>query len=234
MKYILLIVFSLIMLSGCNDTKEITNKETSYNEVIDDNTNISNSTEKPKEEPKEGLKEETKLKETFSNKDNVVINTFNNMEKEVDALLNSNDESVKDKAKGVFISLVDFIFYDGKINDITFNELTDKGKEKVLNIASNIDIKIENKFPSYKETISDKTSKAFNKASELIKKGARNINDFAYESLGEEYYNDIIEAKDELVKYTKNALSIIGSVGSDLIDKGTDALSKWYQNFKSQ
>ena len=171
---------------------------------------------------------------TYSEKDNEVIATFNTIEKEVDTLLKSGtNESIKSKAKGVFITIVDFIFYDGQINGVTFSELTEAGKQKVLSIASSIDNRIESKFPGYKESISKTASNAFNKASEIIKSGANNINNFAKEKLGDKNYQDIIDAKDELVLYTKQALSIVGNVGSNLFNKGKDFLNNWYQNFKN-
>lgn len=170
---------------------------------------------------------------SYSSKDKTAINSFNTLESDVDRLLKEGkNESVSDKAKGIFITIVDFIFYDGKIGGVTFSELTDAGKQKILAIASSIDQKIENKFPRYKETISNKTTGAFNKASEIIKKGANSLNEFAKDKLGDEYYNEIIESKDELIKYTKNAFSIIGGIGSELFSKGSSALDKWYQNFR--
>ena len=122
---------------------------------------------------------------------------------------------------------------DGSINGVTFDELTDNGKKKVLEIASNIDSTIENKFPGYKETISDKASSAFNKASEIIKKGANDLNDFAREKLGEDNYQSIIDAKDELVLYTKNAINFVGDISSSLWSSTKDKLNNWYQNFKN-
>ena len=103
--------------------------------------------------------------------------------------------------KGVFISLVDFLFYDGEIKGVTFDELTSAGKEKVLQIIHSIDEKIEKKFPGYKESISETATPAFKKASELIKKGATNIKEFSKDKLGEENFNKIMESKDELVEY---------------------------------
>lgn len=198
------------------------NKVTSSNKNTNSNSNSNNNTVTTPEVV------------TYTNNDKEAISAFNEIENNVDSLLKSgSNESIKDKAKGVFITIVDFIFYDGEINGVTFSELTSAGKEKVLSIAASIDAKIENKFPGYKETISDTTTKAFKKASELIKIGANNINNFAREKLGEEHYNEIIASKDELVAYTKNALSILGDVGSNLFNKGKDALSNWYQNFKN-
>ena len=168
---------------------------------------------------------------TYSDKDTEVINSLNETLTKVKSNVSDND--FLDSAKGVFISIVDFLFYDGSINGVTFDELTDSGKRKVLEIASSIDSTIENKFPGYKETISDKASNAFNKASEIIKKGANDLNDFAREKLGEDNYQSIIDAKDELIVYTKNAINFIGDVSSSLWNSAEDKLNNWYQNFKN-
>ncbi len=168
---------------------------------------------------------------TYSDKDTEVINSLNETLTKVKSNVSDND--FLDSAKGVFISIVDFLFYDGSINGVTFDELTDSGKQKVLEIASSIDSTIENKFPGYKETISDKASNAFNKASEIIKKGANDLNDFAREKLGEDNYQSIIDAKDELIVYTKNAINFIGDVSSSLWNSTKDKLNNWYQNFKN-
>ena len=168
---------------------------------------------------------------TYSDKDTEVINSLNETLTKVKSNVSDND--FLDSAKGVFISIVDFLFYDGSINGVTFDELTDSGKQKVLEIASSIDSTIENKFPGYKETISDKASNAFNKASEIIKKGANDLNDFAREKLGEDNYQSIIDAKDELIVYTKNAINFIGDVSSSLWSSAKDKLNNWYQNFKN-
>ena len=168
----------------------------------------------------------------YSSNDEVVINSLENSLKNI----NNGDTSSKsfaDSAKGVFVSIVDFLFYDGEINGVTFDELTDKGKEQVLKLANKVDGAIESKIPGYKETISDTASKAFNKASEVIKSGANNLSDFAREKLGEENYQSIIDAKDELVYYTKNAISFLGDVGGKAFNSIKDKVSSWYQDFKN-
>ena len=169
---------------------------------------------------------------TYSNNDEVVINS---LESSLSKINNGDgsDSSFADSAKGVFVSIVDFLFYDGEINGVTFDELTDSGKQKVLEIASKVDSAIETKIPGYKETISDTASKAFNKASEIIKSGANNLNNFAREKLGEENYQSIIDAKDELVYYTKNAISFLGDVGGKVFNSVKDKLDSWYQDFKN-
>lgn len=168
----------------------------------------------------------------YNEKDNIVIDELNNTLKNIEK--STRDENFKDKASSTFISIVDFLFYDGTIKGVTFDELTEKGKEKVLEIASKIDVKLEEKCPGYKETISNSTSKAYQKASEIIKNGAKNINDFAKNALGDENYQAIIDAKDELTKYSKEALNFVTGAGSKVFNNTKEKLKEWYQNFKNK
>lgn len=227
----------------------------SNRDVIFKENNISNENNVPKNdlenENVNEIKEETKVKKRYeevpkknnetiknditkpslSNKDNTIINEMDNTLNSIDAERSSSNFS--DKAKATFITIVDFLFYDGTIKGITFNELTDDGKQKVLEIANKIDIKLEEVSPGYKDKISSTTSNAYNKASEIIKSGASSLNNFAKEKLGDENYNSIIDAKNELVKYSKNALNLVGSAGSKIFSSTKDKLNDWYQNFKN-
>ena len=199
-----------------NEIKEETKGKEIYEEVPKkNNETIKNEITKP----------------SLSNKDNTIINEMDNTLNSIDA--ESSSSNFSDKAKATFISIVDFLFYDGTIKGITFNELTDEGKQKFLEIANKIDVKLEEKAPGYKDKISSTTSNAYNKASEIIKNGASSLNNFAKEKLGDENYNLIIDAKDELVKYSKNALNLVGSAGSKLFSSTKDKLNDWYQNFKN-
>ena len=231
---ILLSSFIIVTISGCSKT------DTSLNKTYEKNNEITNEeiTTPNDEQPEFNISSEEEYNEneeitTYSQNDETAIATFNDIEKEVDTILNSESVSnAKDKVKGTFITIVDFIFYDSEINGVTFDELTDSGKQKVLEIASKIDNKIENKFPSYKDSISDTTKKAFNKASELIKKGADNLSEFSKEKLGEDNYNAIINAKDEMIDYTKEAIEIIGEVGSNVFNSGKEYIKNWYENLR--
>lgn len=196
-----------------------------YKEEIKDNKVVNDIVSDKKEDTKDSGEV------ILSNKDTLVVNELNNT---LDSIAkNRSDANFSDKAKSTFISLVDFVFYGGTIKGVTFEELTSAGKEKVLELISKIDEKLEEYAPGYKDKISTGASKAFNKASELIKKGATNINNFAKEKLGDENYNSIIDAKDELVTYSKSALNFVGSAGSKLFTSTKDKLNTWYQNFKN-
>lgn len=229
--------------SESNETKDneevktdVSNKETSTsksnttkNEVTQ--SNVSTNKETKSEENTQVSTNTTPAKE-YSQNDNVVIGEMENTLNSINQ--SSNDSDFSDKAKATFVSLVDFLFYDGEIKGITFNELTTSGKEKVLELANKIDVKLEEKAPGYKDTISTSTKNAYNKASEVIKSGASNVNNFAKDKLGTDNYNSIVDAKDELVKYSKNALSLVKNSGSKLLTSTKDKLSNWYQNFKNK
>lgn len=213
---------------------EVDKNEIKSNEKIntpdndDNNNNDSNkeSTTNNKDIPK---KEDST---SLSSKDNLVISELNSSLNNINK--NANDKDFSKKAKATFISIVDFLFYDGTIKGVTFNELTEKGKTEVLKLANKIDTALEEKSPGYKETISATTSKAYKKASQIIKDSANDINNFAKESLGDENYNSIIEAKDELLLYSKNALNFITGNGSKILNDTKNKLNDWYQDFKNK
>ncbi len=253
--------FILVTFVACTNEKTKTNNN-SYvqesNQSEDNNSNIeeqTQSTQKEQEQnntseqqeestPKVETTTEDKVvenntvensnDEAYTSDDKEVINYFSDIEKDVDAeLQNESNQTTKDKLKGTFITIVDFLFYDSEINGIKFDDLTAGAKQNILETVSLIDNKIMTKYPNYKEEISSKTKSAYNKASELIKKGANNVKEFSKEKLGEENYNAIIDAKDELVYYTKNAVSIIGDIGGSIWETGKSKIKTWYENFRN-
>lgn len=246
---ILLSGFILTSISGCK--KNTMDESTNYNSQskIESETIINESQNNASKNESSTIKNEdnnpdtnTNEKQTnqnnnsitqYSENDIVVINEFENLEKEIDEIL-QNDKEFLTAAKGIFITTVDFIFYDSEINGVKFDELTEEGKQKILEITNRIDTKIENKYPNYKDTISETAKNALNKASELIKEGATDINSFAKEKLGDDNYNSLIEAKDELVYYTKNAVGIIGDFSSNLYHSGKEKIKNWYEEFKNK
>lgn len=99
--------------------------------------------------------------ETEDKNNNVVTYSENDVvsyfDKElVDISSYSNDSGYKEKAKAIFIDIVDFLFYDKEIKGYTFKELTNSAKLKILDIAFKIDDKINDMFPEYKAELSEK------------------------------------------------------------------------------
>ena len=103
----------------------------------------------------------------------------------------------------------------------------------MLELASKIDEAIEAKVPNYKESISNGATKAFKEASNLIKKGSNNLNNFLQSKLSEESYNAIINSKDDLVYYSKNAVSFIKDNAPKLFNTVKEKLSEWYSRYKN-
>lgn len=167
---------------------------------------------------------------TYSTKDNLVIDELNTT---IDTInKEKRGTSFTESAKSTFITLVDFIFYDGTIKGVTFDELTESGKQKVLELASKIDNSLEEKSPGYKDKISDTAGKVLNKASAIIKDNATNMDNFAKESLGEENYQALIDASQKFKEKSKDALNFVQDSGSKILNSTKDKLEKWYQNFK--
>lgn len=230
--------YVIMITSACNRQSENNYQDSViesnyYNDVIEHIkedegiTSINNANKR--------ISNNSKLNEIeLSEEDDIIIKEFNSIKENISNYLDSDDfRSVKDKAKGVFINIVDFLFYDGEINGIKFNDLTDEGKKQVLMLAGNIDTMITNKFPTYKEDISTTTKAAYIKAGELIKIGAKNLSEFSKEKLGKDNYNAIIDAKDEIVTYSKSALDVIGDYSSKTWITVKDKVKNWYEEFRN-
>lgn len=101
-----------------------------------------------------------------------VLDTINNINEKIDSVdLKSIKESTINYAK----ELIDFIFYGGEINGVTFDELKDESKQKVYAQLQKIDTFIMQFVPDYKETIGEKynyvkdfASKTLEEAKEII------------------------------------------------------------------
>ena len=233
---ILLSGFIIVTMPGCTTKKEKTLDYTSDNGYTVENSYESKENESQtmgNQISQENISNNVEP-ELLTSNDNAIISYFKDVKETVKDAINSETvDDIKDKLKGTFIVMVDFIFYDGEIKGIKFDDLTEGAKQNILQTASTIDNTIMKKFPNYKEEISSITATAYNKASQLIKSGANNIKEFSKEKLGEDNYNAIIEVKDELVDYTKDAFDIVGDVASTIWDKGTEKIKNWYEKFKN-
>ena len=109
----------------------------------------NNSTTSSKSSAKENNQEE-------SNTEQNVIQYAEELNTEVE-----NSSNITNSIKTKFITLVDFLFYEGTIQNKTFKELSNETKLKVLKLAYTIDQKIETKFPDYKEKIKDTSTKTY-------------------------------------------------------------------------
>lgn len=155
-----------------------------------------------------------------------VVNYF---EKKYDEVNNNSWNDVKDKAKEYFITIVDFIFYDGKIKGHTFNDLSSTAKLKIISIALKIDNKIEEYIPGYKETISSNGSKIYNNVKEKLVTLYLDIST----GICKNHENGCNTAK-EIFKDVKDNCRIGWDFVKKLVSSGTSKLKEWYEVYSGK
>ena len=129
----------------------------SIKDEIPNDQNIKNESKEENITKEEPIVKESNKNNTEENVNDIIqvsseeelITYLNDFSREID-----NSDTLKKNIKDKFVMIVDFLFYDGKIGNKTFAELSNSTKLKVLELALTIDQKIENKFPGYKESIS--------------------------------------------------------------------------------
>ena len=147
--------------------------------------------------------------------DNSILNDENNTENE-------------NKLKTSFVKLTDIIFYDGTINNITFNELKDDTKVAILSDWEILDEKIETKYPNYKDRIESVENKTYNNLKSK-KDYLLNVLKEAYiNKYGEDKYNELMNKKEEL----KEKVSDIKEKAENEIEKKKESISSWYKEWK--
>ena len=174
-----------------------------------------------------------------------VVSYIEDVETEVNNLTSqsSSDRTVKERLEDTFITLTDFIFYGGTIKGVTFSELTDTAKEKVLTLYENIDSKIEEHFPNYKENIKSTAERGYNTAVSKAKELKDSIVSKYKETVGDEAYNNVVGSFEEDKDRFQDAYSPYvekgKEIGSKAVEKGKEVwkkkkkkLDSWYQDFK--
>lgn len=140
-----------------------------------------------------------------------------------------NNKSALDSAKEGFITLVDFIFYDGTIKGKKFSELTSSAKAKVIYYTLLIDGAIDSKWPNYKENIQSKYHDIKDKLVAKYLDITTSICESSSDSC-EQAKSDFKLLK-ESVKLTWNTLK---NAFSYAYNKGKDALVSWYEIFSGK
>lgn len=138
----------------------------------------------------------------------------------------------KGTAKQYFVSLIDFIFYGGKIKGTTFNELTNSAKEKVIYLALKTDGIIDKNIPGYKETLGNSYKNA---KKQLIVKYTEVSTKVCTEK------QDLCAEINRDVADLKNSLNITWDIIYDIYVEmikpagaaGLQKLSDWYKVWKN-
>ena len=169
----------------------------------------------------------TKVATTTSavSRDDVVLNYV--VEEYNQASSNDTSITLKERAKNGFITIVDFIFYDGTIKGYTFDQLKDSTKSKVVYYALLIDSKIDSKFPGYKETIGNKYKDI--KASLVAK-----FLDIKY-YMCEKSEAGCEQAKQDFALLKKSlglTWDVVKSIAGKIKDMTVPRLKSWYESFR--
>ncbi len=182
---------------------------------------------------------------TKANNEEEVVFYISQVEEEISklSLSDTTNSNLKDKFEDTFITLTDFIFYGGSIKGVTFAELTDEAKEKVLLLYEKIDSTIENKFPNYKENIKSTADKGYTTAVSKAISLKNTIIAKYKEKVGEEQYNNVVDSftqdknhlQDAYTPYVEKGMEIGSKVmekGKEVVGNAIDGLDSWYQGFK--
>ena len=142
----------------------------------------------------------------------------------VNTIQSDADKGITDTLKSGFITVVDFLFYNGKIAGHTFNELTTSAKLEVLKAALWIDDKIDNVFPGYKETISNGANKVYTSIKNLIVNAYLDITSNICEN-----HDDLCTSAKEGFQDLKESFGLTWEFLKDLASSGLDKLKNWYE-----
>ena len=141
-------------------------------------------------------------------KDQLVIDYYNNIYSDLqEAIKNADKEAIINKGKFIISNLIEFIFFDGDIMGVTFDELTSNTKKIIYTGFLVVDDLLTVYAPEYRETLSDKyqtiinyIGPKFTEIKEYI--GEENIDKLnqIYESTKEVALDLIKKTNDKLLK----------------------------------
>ena len=154
---------------------------------------------------------------TTKSADEVVLTYVNKVESDA-------DKGITDTLKSGFITVVDFLFYNGEIAGHTFNELSTSAKLEVLKAALWIDDKIDNVFPGYKETISNGANKVYTSVKNLIVSTYLDITTSICEN-----HSDLCESAKNDFQSLKKSFGFTWDFLKDLASSGLEKLKNWYE-----
>ena len=141
----------------------------------------------------------------YNNADKSVMSYFSEAKEQMQQYLNRDDyNSLKEKAKSVVVTGIDFLFYDGTIKGFTRQELTEKGKEEIIASTAEMFIFLDQYFPGFSESFEAKYIKAKEFLSGKFASALDKVKDWIgteeYNALGEDFRdigNTIVDVFDE-------------------------------------
>lgn len=233
--------FVLVSLTGCGEsdyskyvrpattesTTEMTTEVTteSTTEVITTTESTTEATTEHIEPTTEDTIEETNeiVSENTSeekSKDEIITEFFATQKEELQQYIDSNDvENIKAKGKDIFTTFVDFIFYDGEIYGIKYDELSDGIKEQLYTDFCNIDSLVSSYDSNYKEDLADK----YYKVKDFVSPYYYSTTDKIKEYIG----TDNMEKLNDIKENTSD-------VTEDLWNKSKEKIKNAYEEWKDE
>lgn len=150
-----------------------------------------------------------------------VVLYFSNLESEIK---NTNSSNITSSIKSGFVTVVDFLFYDGTIKGKSFSALSDAAKLKVLKIAFSIDSKLEEKFPNYKEDIQDTGSRVYSNVKSKVLETYLNISTKVCQN-----NQDLCDSAKEGLGNMKKSFSLTWDMIKEFSGVGVSKLKSWYE-----
>ena len=145
-----------------------------------------------------------------------ILEEMENLQEQID---NKDDNNIKKSAKKLFITLIDFIFFDKEIKGVTYNELSEGVKQQLYDELCTINTLIDQYLPDTKESISE----TYNAYKKYLTPYYYDFIDTIKSYIGEENLKDLKDLKDNL--------------GEDLYSfytKKKAKLKEKYQNWKEE
>ena len=180
--------------------------------------------------PKSGIQSEQDVIEYVENMESSIVNS-----------VEKDTVDWKIKAKKLFITVIDFIFYDGKIGNYTFQQLSDTGKQKVLQITTNIDGIIESYSPNYKERLVSQGKRTYQTVSEKLTEYKNQYFADVKSVIGEDNYEQAGTVYDEVKEKASSVKDKVVDKSKDIYQQGKETAGKlkdkwndWYQSWKQE
>ena len=170
-KFLIIFLIMILCVTGCSSVvedgkNESTNDDYSYNNLIvtEVNTNYGDVVN-------DYNVEENNYNDIVVESDNDLVDYMEGVQLRVNDIVDKEEPTVEKEniLRNTFITITDFIFYDGTIKGKKFSDITSACKEKIIDIYTKIDEKIESKYPHYKENIKDTSKKVYTGAVEKAK-----------------------------------------------------------------
>ena len=222
----------LIKEKELEENNTVNKSENTINSNQENNTNL-NETNENKNTNNSNSTNNNPTNNTNTNKTPTNNNSNNNVSTKsadeavleyVNKVESDADKGITDTLKSGFITVVDFLFYNGEIAGHTFNELSTSAKLEVLKAALWIDDKIDNVFPGYKETISNGANKVYTSAKNLIVSTYLDITTSICEN-----HSDLCESAKNDFQSLKKSFGFTWDLIKDLASSGLDKLKNWYE-----